>query len=443
MFNYTLVNFPETTVPPAHVYSLDFYQNRYEHEIVSLTFRDWGVEYDSISTGSPITFTLNDSGTSRTFYGYVHHINVSRSPGAFLTEVIALSASMKLKNQSQKVYQGLSADAIIQEIATANGFVAFTVPHPRIYPQAAQAGHTDWEMMVRLAKQSGYSLRTENTEIYFQPFLHEYTNKLSEAPIFVMREANDPSGSTIYSFEPTISESMNYDGDAKAAIAVSGFDSNSNSGISTTKQQAIKPTKSKYSSEFFDKYDTDVVATDYLIAQYEAEAAENRSQFPYRAIAEVKGDASLRPDLPVYLEGVGPYYSGYWTIMGTQHVVIEQERNSQTYTTVLYLGTDSLGTTSKWNGIRHTIKPNSKASRTIVPGVRQTNIVPKTKLLKVTPNLGPQHKGSFGKIKNREKTSLSSSVWKTGTATLNPIQQPAKSTGPTIKRLLNKIPGVL
>ena len=100
MFNYTLVNFPETTVPPAHVYSLDFYQNRYEHEIVSLTFRDWGVEYDSISTGSPITFTLNDSGTSRTFYGYVHHINVSRSPGAFLTEVIALSASMKLKNQS-------------------------------------------------------------------------------------------------------------------------------------------------------------------------------------------------------------------------------------------------------------------------------------------------------------------------------------------------------
>ena len=78
-----------------------------------------------------------------------------------------------------------------------------------------------------------------------------------------------------------------------------------------------------------------------------------------------------------------------------------------------------------------------------MPGVRQTNIVPKTKLLKVTPNLGPQHKGSFGKIKNREKTSLSSSVWKTGTATLNPIQQPAKSTGPTIKRLLNKIPGVL
>ena len=297
--------------------------------------------------------------------------------------------------------------------------------------------------MVRLAKQSGYSLRTENTEIYFQPLLYEYENKKSEAPLFVMRDANDPNGSSIYSFSPTISESLDYDGDSKAAIAISGFDSTTNSSISSTSQKPNKNTKLKYSREFFDKYDTSVVATNQLIAQYESEAAENRSQFPYRAVAEVAGDPSLRPDLPVYLEGVGSIYSGYWTILGTQHVVVEEKRNSHKYTTMLYLGSDSLGPNTAYNNGKAIQTPNATRSRTIIPGVRQTNIVPKTRIVKVAPNLGPQNKGSFGKVKNRAKSNLSSPVWKTATATLNPVQQPNKSTSSQTKRLLNKTPGIL
>jgi len=443
MFNYVVASFPDTSTPPAHVYSLDFYQTRYEHEIAVLQFRDWGIEYDVVQNGSPVTFTLNDSGKARTFYGYVHHVNVNREPGSFLTEVVVLSSSMLLKNQSQKVWTNLSADGIIQNIANAHGFAAYTVPHPRIYDQVSQAGHTDWELMVRLAKQSGYSLRTENTEIYFQPLLHEYENKKSEAPLFVMRDANDPSGSTIYSFSPTISESLEYDGDSKAAIAISGFDSATNSNISSTSQKPNKNTKLKYSREFFDKYDTSVVATNAAIAQYESEAAENRSQFPYRAVAEVAGDPFLRPDLPVYLEGVGSLYSGYWTVLGTQHIVVEEKRNSHKYTTVLYLGSDSLGPSTKWNNGNVVQKTNSRASRTIIPGVRQTNVVPKTRIVKVAPNLGPQNKGSFGNVKNRAKSNLSSPVWKTATANLNPVQQSNKSTSAQPKRLLNRTPGIL
>jgi hypothetical protein len=347
---------------------------------------------------------------------------------------------MVMKNESQTVYTELSADAVVQKIAKKHNFVAFTVPHPRIYPQIAQAGHTDWELLVRLAKQSGYSLRTENTELYFQPMLYDYENKRSEAPIFVMREANDPSGSTIYSFNPAISEGLSYDGDMKAAVAISGLDASTVTPISLTKQLKAPKTKFKSSPEFFDKFHTHTVATDPTVAAYEAEAAENRNLFPYRATAEVKGNPTLRPDLPVYLDGLGGYYSGYWTILGTEHKVVEQERNSHVYTTILYLGTDSLGNANTWTDGKKITQPEAKATRTIIPGVRQTNIVPKTSLKKTAPTISPSKKGSFGTTNNRAKATLSSPLWKTATATLNPIQQSNKSQATTISRLLTKVP---
>jgi phage protein D len=440
MFNYVKVSFPDTSLSTLHVYDMSFYQNKYEHEIVSITFRNWGVEYDAVESGSPITFVINDGSKTRTFYGYVHSIIVDRTPGSFLTRVVAVSASMVMKNESQTVYTELSADAVVQKIAKKHNFVAFTVPHPRIYPQIAQAGHTDWELLVRLAKQSGYSLRTENTELYFQPMLYEYESKRTEAPIFVMRESNDPSGSTLYSFNPAISEGLSYDGDMKAAIAVSGLDASTTTPISLTKQIKSPKTRFKSSPEFFDKFHTHTVATDPTVAAYETEAAENRNLFPYRATAEVKGNPTLRPDLPVYLDGIGGYYSGYWTILGTEHKIFEQERNSQVYTTILYLGTDSLGNANQWTDGKRITQPDPKATRTIIPGIRQTNIVPKSSLKRTAPTISPSKRGSFGNPNNRAKTTLSSPLWKAATATLNPIQQSNKSQTPTSSRLLTKVP---
>jgi phage protein D len=443
MFNYVKVNFPNTTVGPSHVYSLHFYQTRYEHEIAILQFRDWGIRYDVVESGSPVQVTLSTVGSSRIFKGYVHHVNVDRTTGSFLTEVVVIGASMVMKNESQYVYKGLSADAIIQKIAKKYKFVAFTIGHPRIYPQVSQAGHTDWELMVRLAKQSGYSLRAENTEIYFQPLLYEYTSKRSEAPYFVMREANDPNGSTMYSFEPTIGESINYDGDMKSAIAVSGLDTGTTTPMALTSKNNTKTTKVKSSTEFFDKFHTHVVATTPSIAKHEAQAAQDRNVFPYRATVEVIGNTSLRPDMPVYLDGVGGLYTGYWTVISAEHKVIEKERNSQIYTTILTVGSDSLGPSNTWTDGKLITKPVSKPTRTVIPGVRQTAINPTSNILKTSPNLGPQSVGSFGTLNNKVKTSNNGPIWISTTATLDPASQPVGSTSQTSNRLLKKIPGIL
>jgi len=447
MFNYITVSFPNTTVAPKYVYSFSFLQTRYEHEIAIFNFRDWGVEYDVIEAGSPIQFTLSGVGSSRTFYGYIAHVHIDRTPGTFTSEVVAIGASFVLKNEAQRIFKDLSADAIINQIAKENGFVAFTVPSNRIYPQVSQTGETSWQLMVKLAKQNGYSLRAENTEIYFQPMLYEYTSKRAEAFKFVMRDPNDSSGSTLYSFKPIIGEILDHDGDSKAAVSISGVDTSSRVAMAITNQNRNKTTRLKTIPETFDKFATHIVAPDALVAKYEAQAADDRNSFPYRGEAEVLGNANLRPDLPVYLDGVGGKYSGYWTILGTEHRVIETERNTQMYTTILHLGTDSLGTAVQWTDGQQIIQPSYRPARTIIPGVRQTNIVPVTNLVKSAPNLGPQSIGKLNKVTNRSIPTINNKqvkapVWNTKTTTLNPISKSNKSSSTTPNRLLNKIPGI-
>jgi len=438
VFNYLYVNFPNTSVGPQVVSSLNLYQNRYEHEVVSIKFRDWGVPYEAVETGSPISFTIGFGADIRDFYGYVHHINLTREPGHNVTEVVAVGASMIMKNESQQVYKGMSADGIIQQIAKRNNFVCFSVPHPRIYPQVAQAGHTDWELCVKLAKQSGYSLRTQNTELYFQPMLYEYTTARYQAPVYTMNVPTDPNGSNLYSFEPVIAESLEYDGDKKGAVAVGGVDRATTQSMSITQQTRAKNTKSNTKPEFFDRFATHVVARDAATAQYEAEAAENRNIFPYRATAEVLGSATLRPDLPIYIVGAGSQYDGYWTILGTEHRVVEKNRNVQMYTTVLTLGSDSLGTAAQWVDGNTVTAPTPVATRALTPGVTQVAVVPVTNLKVTAPTSGALPGSSFSVATNRPASNASSPVWVTGTASLDPLAQ-SSTTATAPNRLLNSV----
>lgn len=447
MFSPVIVEFPNSTAAPQFVYKLTLHQNRYKHEIAVIQFRDWGASYDAVQSGSPITFTIVDVTGKREFIGYVHSVTRDQSPSKNITEVMAVGPSYKMKSPHQRIYKDMSADGIIQQIASEYRFNAYTVAHPRVYPQVSQAGHTDWEFMVRLAKQCGYSLRTQNTEIYMQPVLQDFTLKREEAPRFYMNEANSNRGSTIYSFSPLISESIEHDGDRKAAIAVSGTDERSTSILSITQQTRPRKTKVKSKPEFFDKFATNIVATDPMVAKYEAEAAEQRASFPYRAEARVIGHVGLRPDFPVFLEGIGDY-SGYWVILGTEHVIEEQQRGLFLYTTTLHLGTDSLGSASVWEDGKVVLAPDYTPKRTLIPGVRQTNNPPQSSLLRTAPNVGPQSNGTFSTATNRPSARVNNRIvsapnWVAKTKTPNPITQPPKKTQAFPNRLLSKITSIL
>jgi phage protein D len=443
MFNHIQVEFPGTDLGPKYVYSATIKQNRFEHQIALINFRDWGVEYDVIKPKTPVKIIITGTKTKRNFYGYVHHVKTEQTPGKNFTELVVIGASYLMGQPSQTIYKDTTADRVIKDIATKHSFVCSPTAHPRVYSQISQAGHTDWEFMVRLAKQSGYTLRAENTELYFQPVLEDFTNLRKNAPKFIMRGVADPEGSTIYSFNPLIGETLAFTDAQKAAVAIGGVDTSSNSRISITKQIKNAKTRLKKEPEIFDYFDTSVVAKDVETANYEAEAAENKNTFPYRARVEVLGNPDLRPDLPIFLDGIGTTYSGYWVVLNVEHKIIEQQLNQQLYTTVITVGADSLGNADSWADNKIITSPDYLPKRTIIPNVKQTKVIPQTGLSKPSTFPTPQTKGTFGGSSNRKqlpaaKRNQANPVWKSTTRTLNNII-PQNIKSPIItKRVLKK-----
>ena len=427
MFNFIRIAFPDAESGPTIVYSAEITQEKYKHDMIKVVFKDWDISYEVLSPGSPVQLTITGVTEKKDVYGYIHSVKQHRTPGKNFTEMIMIGASYPFRQPSKKIYKDITADQVARIIAEKHNFACYTVPHPRVYPQIAQSGHTDWELLVRLAKQSGYTLRATNTELYFQPNLEDFNKYKEEAMTFTMRQANDSAGSTLYSFNPTVSESLDYEDGAKTAIAISGVDRFTNTPMAVTQQEAYKTTRVKQQNEFFDEFDTDTVATTPEIARYESEAVDNLIVFPYRATAEVLGAPSLRPDMPVYLNGIGPNYSGFWTILKVEHMIIEEESNRHRYTCVLHLGTDSLGETRIGPDSRDITSPPARPIRKIIPGVRQTTVRPVTYLNRITVPVNSTQLGSFGSIENRAKPSIddrdtSPARWVSGTKSLNPVR---------------------
>lgn len=381
MLNYVSFDFPLGTNPPQRITSFTVNQERYAHEMITVKFRDWDMQYSNIKPGNPVTCTLRSTDKSRVFYGYIHDIRPHITPGARFTDMTIIGASYQLKQANQKVFQNVTATDVVKKVASSHGFSVEFDEHPRVYEQIVQPGITDLQLLTRLAKQCGYTLRVENTAIHFKNFITDFNKYKKSADSFVMRNANDPQGSTLYSFDLLLSESYKYLDSYKSAIQVGGVDPLANTLNIATNQSRPTTIKTKSEIELFDSYATDVVAPGSTIAYYEAKAADERNRFPYRARVTVIGSPNIKPDQPVYLEGLGPDYSGYWIVLSAIHSVIETSPNVFQYTTTMDVGADSLGMARAFTK-NDVTKPGKTKLRELTFGVRNVPIKHKTKLVR-------------------------------------------------------------
>ena len=405
MFNFVKIEFPDapSSQQPSFVYSVRFIQNRFSHEMAEVLFRDWNLPYDVISPNSLVRMTMYSPLKKREFYGYVKHIKTERTPGKNFVKAILIGASYPMQQPKQKIYKNVTADQVVRQIAKQHKFYCYAEPHPRVYPQVSQTGISDWQLMNKLAYQCGYELRVNNTELYFVPTLWDYTKYRAEAPRFTMGSLGNIDGTSIYSFELIAGETVEYDDARKSAIAIGGVDPKLKTPVIVTEPKRKKKTRKRQRQETFDAFDTITVAPSITAAKYEAEAAEVRNNsFPYRASVTILGDPLLYPNLPIYLDGLGETYSGYWTILSVEHNIEEEELNRHKFTTTLEVGTDSLGTAIAWTDNALITAPNYKPQRTLDPNVRQTVVIPTT-VKSVTSNRStPQTEQSFNEVKNRK-----------------------------------------
>lgn len=371
-------------------------------------FRDWDVRYNHIRPGEPVKVNLRSSNGARDFVGYIHDIKPDISPGKQFVEISLIGASYKLKQARQRVFSNMTASDIVRQIAAEHNFSAFVTDHPRVYPQVAQTGHTDLEVITRLAKQCGYTFRIKNTAIYFEPLTTAYTATRNNAPSFVMREANDPKGSTLYTFKMILGESVQYVDAYKSAGQVGGVDPVTKEVNIITNKIRPESIRNISTPEFFDSFATETVAPGYNPAAYEAYAIDQRNRFPYRAEVEVVGTSDIYPDSPVYLSGIGTDYSGYWIVMSVNHRVIETQPNILRYTTVLQVGTDSIGSANVWSDGQVIDVPDVIQIRSIIPGV--INKVANENSVLTDGNTVYSNEG-FGSTNNRPQPTTGKVPW--------------------------------
>ena len=445
MFNFVKIEFPDapSSQQPTFVYSVRYIQNRASHEMVEVMFRDWDIPYENIAPNSLVKMTIYNPLKKKDFYGYVKRIKTEKSPGKNFVKATLIGASYPMQQPRQKVYRNVTADQVVREIAKYHKFYCYTEPHPRVYQQLSQAGESDWQLMTRIAKQCGYELRTENTELYFVPTLWDYTKYRSEAPRFSMGSLGNIDGTSIYDFELVAGESTEYDDAKKSAVAVGGLDPKLKTPVIVTEQKRKRKTRAKQKQEVFDAFDTLSVVPGVDIAKYEAEAAEIRNNaFPYRAVATVIGDPTLRPNMPVYLDGIGETYSGYWTILSLEHNVEEEELNRHKFTTTIYVGTDSLGSATTWTDNALITAPNYRPKRTIIANVRQTVVVPETVKSVTSRRATPQTEQLFGQVTNRNRSTgnrlVEAPVWISATPNQSTAISKPKTSPVIVKRKLNR-----
>lgn len=371
MFNYVSIQFPLSENPPQRISYFYLNQDRYAHEVAVVRFRDWDVRYNFIKPKDPVRCIIRGKDSIREFTGYIHDIKPDISPGKQFVELTLIGASYKLKQARQRVYYDTTASEVIRQIAREYNFSTYNVvDHPRVYPQIVQAGHTDLELMTKLAKQCGYTLRIQNTSIFFEPLTAEYTRGRASSPSFIMRDSNDPKGSTLYSFKVLLGESTRYADAYRSNAQVGGVDpdtADANIVVNNTRPDALREIADE---ALFDSFATNITAPTASEAAYEAYAIEQRNRFPYRAMVEVAGTADISPDKSVYLSGIGPEYSGYWIVLSAQHRIVEEAQNILKYTTILTLGTDSLGSANTWTDGRIVTVPEVIPRRELTVGER-------------------------------------------------------------------------
>lgn len=162
------VEFPKTPGIEMLLIGAELYQDIEQHDRLVLHFKGKPFKDETIiRSEDPVKFTYTTDRVSQVFVGYVYDIDPKDDLDSNNTDIICISASHVLKNTDQKIYKNVTADQVVQKIATKWGMKAVTQRHPRVRKTIVQAGQTDWQLLRRLAKQTGFALRSEGTTIYF------------------------------------------------------------------------------------------------------------------------------------------------------------------------------------------------------------------------------------------------------------------------------------
>ena len=200
-----------------------------------------------VGSGDPVEFEYSGAGSKKTWVGYVYKI-VPSTVADNATTVVCISPSYLLKTTRQKIYKKVTADQVVQKVCKQYGLKAVTQRHPRVFASISQAGQSDWQLLRRLAKQTGFGLKITGTTVYFMSKDKLSSASAAQAPYFFKENAAPTvrtilSMGTLLDFIPQLSDEAPDMAGSTVDRVVGGLHSTNNKTIAT--KHKIQPAKKK------------------------------------------------------------------------------------------------------------------------------------------------------------------------------------------------------
>lgn len=233
------VEFPKSSGMELLLIGAELYQDMGEHDRLVLHFKGLlNSKKPGVVGKDPVLFTFRSGKLTSKWYGYIHSIKPDNSFQGGNTNIVCVGASSDLKETDQKIYRNVTADQVITKIAKKYGMEAITQRHPRVRESIVQAGQSDWQLITRLANQTGFALRCENTSLLFVSKDKIFLNKKDSSPYFNYVNSSETGVTTrelrmtgtILSFNPIISDKSPESG-VRVDRVVTGMDPKSGSTI--------------------------------------------------------------------------------------------------------------------------------------------------------------------------------------------------------------------
>ena len=341
---------------------LEVHQKIREHDtaVIRIASRnlDW---FNILGSGTPIKivyWSSNSRVDKGYFYGYITHVRlITNEDNKYEREVVCVAASRSLRETSQKTYTNKTAAEIALEIGQMFGFKVIAKQHGLRRSTVSQTGETYWEFMNKLAKRSGYILRTEGTTLYFMPLSDYIKTTIDRSPLlsdYAYDNTNKYPAPTVEHVDTWVGDTSDDEdrlSDPAVFVSVSPETGEVNY-VRQTPQSVIYRNKSSRS-----KYDrfmgSKSVAHSREDAEILAKGASENGLMAIDARMTASGNPLLSPYRTVELALKDRTLSGYWIVKEVTHSI--SRGTDPVYLCNVVVSTDSV------TGVRYT--PSSRTPK--------------------------------------------------------------------------------
>ena len=273
--------------------------------------------------GKPVQLTISTGPRlSQRFNGYVEDVRpVSLTAGGLMNKspfqaarIVCMGASYNLRGSTSRTWVGYKLSTIAKELAQKHRLSLDVPSDDYVNETLAQTNESDWQFLVRYAKQLGYRVNVHGTHMHVydpqsalsrQTFYHELTSLITSG------RGIDPQPGQVMEFSGTFSR-RNIDGEYKESeIAVLSKDNVVYNLKSTTL------TTGNGTNRFPNRVGDFV---DNLAEANRRLRAEDRADYDYYADVTTIGIAGCVPGSVLKLNRYDASFDGYWYVQSVKHV---------------------------------------------------------------------------------------------------------------------------